>query len=91
MQGDRFDGHDGEVFWRREVRNAKGMPEDHVGVVDALVAVLLDPFGKPSGGVAGGLWHVPARRVDLIVVIWSGGVLATCHAAMTRDRNGYIW
>ncbi len=52
------------------------MPEDHVGVVDALVAVLLDPFGKPAGGVAGGLRHVPACRVDLIVVIWSVGLAA---------------
>jgi hypothetical protein len=38
--------------------------------------VLLDPFGKPAGGVAGGLRHVPACRVDLIVVIWSVGLAA---------------
>lgn len=38
-QGHGFGGHDGEVLWRGEVRDAEGVPEHDVGVVDAGAAV----------------------------------------------------
>lgn len=37
--------HDRIVFRGWEMRDTKGVPEHNVGVVDALVAVLGDPFG----------------------------------------------
>lgn len=61
-------GHDGEVFWGWEVRDAEGVPEHDVGVVDGGVFVG-DPLGDAAGGLAGGLWDVPAGRVDLLVVV----------------------
>jgi hypothetical protein len=48
------------------VRDAKGVPEDDVGVVDDGVAVG-DPFGDASGRLTGCLGDVPARRVELVV------------------------
>lgn len=36
--------HDRVIFWRREVRDPKGVPQHDVGVIDALIPVLGDPF-----------------------------------------------
>lgn len=45
QQCDGLDGHDGEILGRRDVYDAKGVPQDNVGVVDGLCAVA-DPFWK---------------------------------------------
>lgn len=58
--------HDGEVFGGREVRDAKGVPEDDVGVVDRGGAVG-DPRGESGAGLPRRLRDVAARRVQLVV------------------------
>ena len=51
------------------MREAESVPEHDVGVFDALVAELGDPFRKPFGRLSGSLRHVATSRVDLIVMI----------------------
>jgi hypothetical protein len=46
-----FCRHDREVLGGREMRDAKCVPEDNVGIVDRGVAVG-DPFGDASGRLA---------------------------------------
>ena len=43
QQGHRLGRHDREVLGGGEMRDAEGMPEDDVGVVDADIARVLDP------------------------------------------------
>ena len=37
-------GHNGEVFWRGEVGDAKGVPQDDIFVVDLLVGICVNPL-----------------------------------------------
>lgn len=66
-------GHDGKVLRGGEMDDAKGVPEDNVGLGDVGGRVGGDPFGKAAGGGAGGLGHVAASGVELGVVVWEGG------------------
>lgn len=70
QQSERFGRHDGVVFGRWEVRDPECVPQYDVGVLDALVGRGFDPFGKTARGVAGGLGHVPAGGVELVVAVW---------------------
>lgn len=54
------------------MRDTKGVPENDVGVVDAIVRGLFDPFGEAAGGDARGLRHVAAGGVELIVAVCGG-------------------
>jgi len=71
-EGHGFGGHDGEVFWRGEMRDAEGVPDYDVGVVDGRVAVG-DPFGDAARWLAGGLGHVSAGGTGLVVGVWIVG------------------
>lgn len=63
----RLSRHDGEVLGRREVRQPEGVPEHDVGVGDAGVWRGGDPRRQALRGLAGGLGHVAAGRVELVV------------------------
>jgi len=62
--------YDRVVLRRREVRQAERVPEHNVRVVQAGGGVRGDPGREALGGLAGGLGHVAARRVDLVVVVY---------------------
>jgi hypothetical protein len=64
-----FCRHDGEVFGGGEVRDAEGVPEDDVGIVDGGVAVR-DPFRDAAGRLPRCLGDVAAGGEDLVVVVW---------------------
>lgn len=68
QQRDRLDGHDGEILGRRDMRDAKGMPEHDVLVVDRLGAVA-DPLRETDGGVACRLGDVAARGPELVISV----------------------
>jgi hypothetical protein len=51
------------------------MPENDVGVFDGGFAIS-DPFGDSARGLAGGLGDVAAGGVELLVVIWDGGLVS---------------
>ena len=68
QQRHRLRRHDGEIFRSWEMRDAEGVPEDDVGVVDRGLAIG-DPFGNTPRGFARGLGHVPAGGVELVVGI----------------------
>lgn len=69
QQADGLGRHDRKVLWGREVRDAEGVPQDDVGIVDAGVAVG-DPLRETQGGIARRLRDVSAGRVDLVVVVF---------------------
>lgn len=52
------------------------MPEHDVGVYDVFVGVRGDPFWEAEGGLAGGLGHVAAGGMELIVLVYGekGGI-----------------
>lgn len=64
------------------MREAEGVPEDHVGVVDGVGGRGGNPVGEGGvggrgggwggwgGGVAGGLGDVAAGGVELVVSVW---------------------
>jgi hypothetical protein len=52
------------------VRNAEGVPEDDVRVVEVFVGVGGDPGGDALGRFAGGLGDVATCGVELCVVVW---------------------
>lgn len=56
------------------MRDAEGVPEYNVGVLDTLVGGGFNPFGETPRGFAGGLRHVAAGGVELVVAICLGGV-----------------
>ena len=69
------------------MRDAEGVPEDDVGIVDGGVAVR-DPLGNTTRGLARGLRNVAAGGENLVVVVWK--MLVKCR----RDRGevwAYIW
>jgi hypothetical protein len=66
-QRHRLGGHDGEVLGGGKVHESKGVPENDVGVGDALLRVGGDPFGKAAAGRAACLRDVAAGGVDLVV------------------------
>lgn len=70
----RLGGHDGKVFRRGEVGDAKGVPEDDVGVFDGGGGGVGDPGREAGGGGAGCLGDVAAGGVDLVVFVWRGGL-----------------
>ena len=49
------------------MREAEGMPEDDVGIVEVAVWICSDPGGDALRWLARGLWDVAAGRVDLVV------------------------
>ena len=61
--------HDGEIFGCGEMGQAKSMPEHDVRVGNVFVGIGGDPFRKAARGLAGCLWHVPAGRVELVVLV----------------------
>lgn len=65
QQGHGLRGHDGVILRAGEMGDAKGVPEDDVGVGDVGAGVGGDPFGKAARGVAGGLRDVAPGGVDL--------------------------
>lgn len=62
-------GHDWEIFRGRKVRDTKSMPQDHVCVLDALVAMLSNPLREALRRLTGGLRDVSTSWVDLVVLI----------------------
>lgn len=75
----RLRRHDGKVLGRREVRQTEGVPEHDVGVVDAGVWRGGDPRRQALRGLAGGLGHVAAGGVELVVRV-CGAVLVCGHS-----------
>ena len=61
--------HNRIVFWSWEVGNAECMPEHDIRVLDALVAVLLDPFRETLGRLARRLWHMSSGWMKLIILV----------------------
>ena len=59
--------HDGEILGSREVSQAKGVPEDNVFILNVLGGVGVDPQRQALGGLARGLGHVAAGRMNLVV------------------------
>ena len=52
------------------MRDAKGVPEHDICVVDAFVAMLGNPFGKALRGLTGCLGYMSAGGMDLVVLVW---------------------
>lgn len=53
------------------MREAKGVPEDNVGVINGGGWTgFFDPHGETLGGLAGGLRDVSACGVDLVVGVY---------------------
>lgn len=69
VQRDRVDRHDGEVFGSCKMCHAERVPQDDVCIFDAFVAVRGDPGWQALCGVTGGLGHVSASGVDLVVAV----------------------
>ena len=63
------------------MRDAERMPEDNVGVLDALVAVISDPFWQSFAGLAGCLRDVTACWVELVVLVCSCQLSETGYEA----------
>lgn len=70
QQAHRLSRHDGKVLRAGEVSEAKGMPEDDIGVFQVRGRVGCDPGWDALGGVAGGLRHVAACWVELGIVVF---------------------
>lgn len=67
------------------MRDAERVPEHDVGVVDAGVAVLFDPFWQAGGGDAGGLGDVSACGVQLVVFVC--GVVSMSSEVGSQDMG----
>lgn len=59
-----FGGHDGEILGGGEMRDAEGVPEDDVSVVDGVGGRGGDPGGEALRGGAARLRDVAAGGVD---------------------------
>lgn len=67
----RLSRHDRVVFRRGEVRETESVPQHDVCVINGTARTSgFDPGGQTFRGFAGGLGHVAASWVDLVVVIW---------------------
>ena len=64
----RLDRHHGEVFGRRDVSHAKGVPEDHILVLDGLAAVA-HPLGQPWRRLTAGLGDVAPGGPELVIPV----------------------
>lgn len=91
QQGHRLDGHDGVVLGGGEVGDAKGVPEHDVGVGDVFGGVGVDPLGEAHGGFAGGLGHVAAGGVDLVVGVCVGWCQFVGDGRKRQTKKTYIW
>ena len=86
----RFGGHDGVVFRRGKVRDAEGVPQDNVFVVDALGGVRGDPGGEVGVcgvGLAARLRNVAAGRMQLVVGVCFRGESVFCTFVHGPDRT----
>ena len=83
--------HDGKIFRRGKVGDAKGVPEHQVGVVDPHLRIGRDPFRETWRGRARGLGHVSAGRVDLAIFVctrWKRKQReCTCSSLRTLTRK----
>jgi hypothetical protein len=70
QQRHRLCRHDRKVFWRREVRDAEGMPEYDVGIDEVGGRIGLNPCGYTLRGLARRLGDVSACGMDLGIVVW---------------------
>jgi hypothetical protein len=71
------------------MRDAKGVPEHDIGVVEVFVRVGGDPGRDALRGFAGGLGDVTAGWVKLGVVVWGG--LAYDASVRLEGIVTYIW
>lgn len=90
QQGHGLGRHDGKVLRGGEMDDAKGVPEHDVSVDDALVRVGGNPLWEARRGVAGGLRHMAAGRVDLGVVVYDGRK-GKEKVLVSRGLGGWFW
>lgn len=70
----RLSRHDRVILRRREMRDAKGVPEDHVRVVELALRIGCDPGWDALRWLARGLRDVAAGWVDLVVGVCKSSV-----------------
>lgn len=70
QQRHRLRRHNRIVFRGREMRDAKGVPEHDIGVVDAFIAMRRHPRRESLRRLARRLGHMPTSGVDLVVLVW---------------------
>lgn len=68
------------------MRDAEGVPEHDVGVIDVRVRVGVDPLRETHGWFARGLGHVAACGVDLGVVVCTT-MVSDRHAFFLKDET----
>ena len=84
QQSHWFRRHHRVILRRWEMRDTECMPEHDVGVLNAFVSVLLDPFGETLGRISRGLGNVAAGGIELIVLIWKVRVSTGRREVLTR-------
>lgn len=61
--------HDWKVFWRREMRNAKCVPQHDICILNIFMTMFRNPFGKTLRRFARRLRDMAAGGMDLIVLV----------------------
>jgi len=82
--------HKREILRTREMRQSKGVPQHHIGILDIAGGGILDPLRESHGGLSAGLRDVFAGGVDLVFGVGGDVDCVAGESASFPDETAFF-